>query len=409
MPLTRADCERLDEADLLGGLRESFAVPERLIYLDGNSLGIMPRQAANRAAMVLKEWEEHLVGGWNDAGWWDLPITLGDKIARLLGAAPGTMVVTDNTTSNLFKVINAAIARDASGDIVAATTSFPSDLYVAADIAARHGRRLRLVGRDAESLTELLEQPVAVVVIEHVDFRTGALADMKAVTSHIHDRGALVIWDLSHSAGVVPVELAACGADFAVGCTYKYLNGGPGSPAYVYVAPHLITEATQPIPGWLGHAEPFRMEPDYRPSSTIRRFLTGTPSIVAMRVLESSIDLFDGIDISAVRAKSAALTDLFIRLVDERSPEAEVVSPRQAAMRGSQVSLRHQDGRAITRDLIAAGVRGDFRAPDLLRFGFAPLYLRFTDVWDAVDVLATVLDQRSASASNAEDDWHAPT
>ncbi len=393
--LTRDDLLALDAADLLARHRAQFDVPDGLIYLDGNSLGAQPKSVPAAAGVVLDEWQNQLIGGWRQAGWWELPLVVGDKIGRIIGAGPGQVLACDTTTVNLYKTISAAVAlRPDRSVILSEEIGFPTDQYIVDSVAGRTGRTVRKVPR-GESATDYLDDSVAVAVLGQVDFRTAALLDIPTTTAAVHDAGALVLWDLSHSAGVIPISLDADDADFAVGCTYKYLNGGPGAPAYLYVNERILSATVQPLQGWLGHADPFLMTNEYEPAPGVRRFLTGTQPIVALRVLDASLDVYLDVDIAAVRAKGIHLTGLFIQLVDERCAGLglDLISPRPAELRGSQVSLRHPDAVPVYERLVANGVRGDFRSPDILRFGFAPLYVSYADVWDAVEVLQAVLEK----------------
>ena len=393
--LTRDDLLALDAEDLLAQYRTRFDLPDGVIYLDGNSLGAQPNSVPAAAGVVLDEWQSQLIGGWRGAGWWELPLAVGDKIGRIIGAAPAQVLACDTTTINLYKTISAAVAlRPDRSVILTEENGFPTDLYIVGSVAERTGRTVRSVPR-GESVIDHLDDSVAVAVLGQVDFRTAALLDIPSTTAAVHATGALVVWDLSHGAGVVPINLDAAAADFAVGCTYKYLNGGPGAPAYLYVNERILSETVQPLQGWLGHADPFLMTNEYEPALGVRRFLTGTQPIVSMRVLDASLDVYADLDIAAVRAKSTHLTDLFIQLIDERCTGLglDLISPRAAEARGSQVSLRHPDAVPVFERLVANGLRGDFRSPDILRFGFAPLYVSYADVWDAVDVMQTVLQQ----------------
>ena len=395
-PLPEEIAER-DRNDPLAGLRDRFHIPEGLIYLDGNSLGPAPLGVfAEIDRAVRKEWAHDLIASWNDAGWFALPLTLGARLAPLIGAQPDEVAVCDTVSINLHKVLHAALAlRPDRTAVVAEQAGFPTDLYIAAGLgAARPELSFRLEGRDGDRLEDLIDDGVAVVLVNHVDYRTGALRDMAALTALAHDKGALVIWDLCHSAGVMPVALGAAGADFAVGCTYKYLNGGPGAPAFVHAARRHHGHLRQPLTGWWSHAEPFAFSPDYVAAPGIRAMLTGTQPILSMRALVAALDAFEGVDLAAVRAKSVALTGLFIALVEERCQGHGLflACERDPARRGSQVSLRHRDGYAVVQALAARDVVGDFRAPDIMRFGFAPLYLRHADVWHAVETLRQVLE-----------------
>jgi kynureninase len=395
---TLHDCITLDAQDPLASLRQQFDLPEGVIYLDGNSLGAMPRSTAQRVQQVVQqEWGDGLIRSWNTAGWITLPQRVGDKIGRLVGAAPGELVVADSTSVNLYKVLNAAL-RIVRADapqrtrIVSERHNFPTDLYIAEGLAREMGLELVLV--EADEIAQQLDEHLAVLMLTQVNYRTGRLHDMAAVSQAAHDAGALVVWDLAHSAGALPVDLNGAGADFAVGCGYKYLNGGPGAPAFVWVNPRHAGRFWQPLSGWMGHAAPFEFSPGYRPGEGIARYRCGTPAVIAMSALECGVDTVLAADMAQIRGKSIALTELFIELVEARCAGhgLTLASPRAAAQRGSQVSFSHPDaGYPMMQALIARGVIGDFRAPDILRFGFTPLYTRYTDVWDAVEHLVQML------------------
>lgn len=391
--LTRADAAALDAKDTLASLRDRFSIPEGLVYLDGNSLGALPKGVPERVSRTVEqEWGHDLIRSWNTAGWSDLPLRLGAKLAPIVGAHEDEVLVADSTSANLFKlVVAAARLRPDRRVLVTEEGNFPTDGYIVESVASLLGLQTRWVppGRIEDGLAD----DVAVVVVTHVDYRTGRMHDMATVTDAVHRAGALMLWDLSHSAGAVQLDLAGCEVDLAVGCTYKYLNGGPGSPAFAYVARRLQDEIDQPLAGWWGHAQPFALERDYRPAPGIARLQAGTAPIVSLTALEASLQVWRDVDLAAVRAKSLGLTNLFIALVDDRlaTYDFEVVTPRRRDERGSQVSLRHPDAYPIMQALIARGVIGDFRAPDLDRFGFAPLYIRYLDVWDAVDHLVEVM------------------
>ena len=396
--LTRIDAEARDAADPLAPFRERFLMPEGLVYLDGNSLGALPSAAAERVARVVaREWGEGLVRSWNDAGWIDLPRRVGDKIARLVGAPPGSVVCADSTSVNVFKVLAAALAlRPERRTILSEEGNFPTDLYVAEGLVRLVGRghRLRLVPKG--ELLSALDADTAVLLLTHVDYRTGERHDLPALTRAAHGVGALAAWDLAHTAGAMPVDLAAADADFAVGCGYKYLCGGPGAPAFLFVAARLQERFDSPLSGWLGHAAPFAFESGYRPADGIGRALCGTPPILSMSSLDAALDLLLEADLSLVRAKSERVTSFFLEAVEQECGGAvRLVSPREAERRGSQVSFAHPDGYAVMRALAERGVLGDFRAPDFLRFGFAPLTVRFVDAWDAARALADVLSSRA--------------
>ncbi|PKQ01122.1 MAG: kynureninase [Alphaproteobacteria bacterium HGW-Alphaproteobacteria-13] len=394
--LDRAACEAMDAADVLAPLRERFVLPDGMIYLDGNSLGAMPRDAAARAQdVVTREWGVDLIKSWNSAGWFDLPVRLGDKLAPLIGAGEGEVVVCDSTSQNLFKVLSAAVAmRPDRRVLILEGSNFPTNNYIAQGVAAATGGRVEVRLCEKDEIADAIGEDTIAVAITHVHFKSGHVHDMAAITARAQAAGALAIWDLCHSAGAMPVDLNGAGADFAVGCTYKYLNGGPGSPAFLFAAKRHQGQARQPVTGWWGHAAPFAFEPGYRPQGDIRQFLIGTQPILSMALVEVGLDIHLSADMEAIRAKSMALTDLFVRLVEQRCAGHgfTLASPRDAAARGSQVSFAHADGYPIMRALIAAGVIGDFRAPDTVRFGFTPLYVRYADVWDAVDRLAAIMD-----------------
>lgn len=397
MTPTASDIAALDRDDPLAGFRERFVVPDGLIYLDGNSLGPAPVSVAgDLARVVAQEWSQDLIASWNGAGWFALPQTLGNWFAPMIGAAKDEVVFCDNVSINLFKCLHAALnMRPERTVVVAEQGGFPTDLYMVDGVQGqRAGMTLRLEGRDGDTLEALIDEDVAVVLINHVDYKSAVRRDMADLTQLAHDKGALVIWDLCHSAGVMPIDLNGCGSDFAVGCSYKYLNAGPGAPAFLHVAKRHHNVLRQPLTGWWSHAEPFAFSPDYERSPGIKAMLTGTQPILSMRAIVAALDALEGVDLSVVRAKSEALTDLFIALVDERCAGhgLELVTPRDAAIRGSHVSWRHEHGYAISQALVARGVVGDFRAPDIMRFGLAPLYLRYRNVADAVEHLRDILE-----------------
>ncbi len=349
------------------------------------------------ARMINDEWGNDLIRGWNAAGWYDLPIRLGDKIARLIGAQPGEVAAADLTSLNLFKVLAAALQHDPKRHVILSQTdNFPTDLYMAQGLIGLAGDH-ELVLKHADEIVGAIDDKTAVVMVSHVNYRTGALHDMAAITAQAHAHGALIIWDLAHSAGALPIRLTAAQADFAVGCGYKYLNGGPGAPAFVYVAERHHAALRQPLTGWMGHTEPFAFSAAYEPAVGIRRYLSGSPPILSMTALECGVDLFLTADLDTIRRKSLKLSELFIDLVEQRcaAHALELITPREPEKRGSRICLRHADGYPVMQALIAQGVIGDFRAPDILRFGFTPLYMRYCDVWDAVDRLAAILDAHS--------------
>ena len=407
MAITRNQCLELDRADPLASLRDLFALErvdaQNIVYLDGNSLGVLPKAAIGRIREVVEnEWGVGLIRSWTAAGWIDFSQRIGDKIARLIGAKSGEVIVADSTSVNLFKALSAAVAMTGGRRrILSERTNFPTDLYIAETFARDRGLELTLV--DQEAITSHLDDRVAVLMLTHASYRTGRMYDMATITRAAHDAGAIMIWDLCHSAGAVPVDLHAAGADLAVGCGYKYLNGGPGASAFIWVHPRHVARMDrehwrQPLSGWLGHAAPFDFSLAYEPASGMNRFICGTPPVVSMASLECGVDTLlaanDRCGMEAIRKKSIALTDMFIALIDERLSHHgfTVVTPRESAQRASQVSIAHaDDGYAIMQALIARGVIGDFRPPDILRFGFTPLYTRFVDAWDAIDRLSQVM------------------
>ncbi|MDA8290303.1 MAG: kynureninase [Actinomycetota bacterium] len=393
----RDEAEALDARDPVASARALFALPEGVLYLDGNSLGPPAAGAASRVeAAVRAEWGEGLVSSWNAAGWWEEPIRLGDRIARLVGAAPGQVAVCDSTSVNLYKVLASALRLAAGRRVVVAEREcFPTDRYMLEGLSSVPGAlHVRLVGHAPGDLVDGCDESVGAVLVNHVDYRTARRVDLGAVVARAHDVGALVVADVAHSAGAIEVALDDWGVDFAVGCTYKYLNGGPGSPAFVYVASRHLTAATQPLSGWHGHERPFAFTDRYAPAPGIRRFLCGSPPIVAYAALDAALDVWDSVDLRAVVAKGQDLVDLLLDLLDERCPELTVASPRARPERGSHVALRHEGAYDVVRALAARGVLADFREPDVVRVGLAPLYLRFVDVVDAVSVLRDVLDDR---------------
>lgn len=393
--MRREAFEALDRTDPLAALRDKFLLPPGVIYLDGNSLGALPRSTAARLARVIeKEWGEDLVTSWNRHDWIGMSQRVGDKIAQLIGVDAGEVVVTESTSINLFKVLAVALKmRPGRRVIVSETDNFPSDLYIAEGLTKLldHDYALRLV--PTVDLEQALDAGAAVLMLTQMNFRTGAMHDMAALTAAAHAAGALAIWDLSHSAGAVPVDLNGARADFAIGCGYKYLNGGPGAPAFLYAAARHHGQVPQPLYGWLGHADPFEFAPGYRPAKGIRQFVVSTPSILALAALEEGVDLLLQANLAQLRAKSQALTEAFITLVEARCAGLglSLATPRDATRRGSQVSFAHEQGHAVMQALIARGVIGDFRAPDLIRFGFSPLYSRHVDVWDAAEILRDIL------------------
>lgn len=401
---SRTHCQTLDAQDPLASLRDQFALPEGVIYLDGNSLGARPVAALVRAqAVIAEEWGNGLIRSWNSAGWADLSQRLGNRLAPLIGAGEAEVVITDTTSINLFKVLSAALSVQRQRQpqrkvIVSEASNFPTDLYIAEGLAGllQQGYSLRLVNSPDE-LPAAIDQDTAVVMITHVNYKTGYMHDMQALTALSHECGALAIWDLAHSAGAVPIDLHQAGADYAIGCTYKYLNGGPGSQAFVWVNPALVELVTQPLSGWFGHSRQFAMESNYVAGKGITRYLCGTQPITSLAMVECGLDIFAQTDMASLRRKSLALTDLFIELVQRRcaAHDLTLIAPLEHAKRGSHVSFEHPEGYAIVQALIARGVIGDYREPKIMRFGFTPLYTSFTEVWDAVEILGEILDEKS--------------
>ena len=389
----RTDCLAADAIDPLADRRAGFRLADGVRYLDGNSLGALQHTVAERVHEVVdREWGHGLIGSWNDAGWIELPRRIAARIAPLLGAEPDEVAVTDSTSANLFKALSAARRlRPDRNVLLTDDANFPTDLYVSRGLADLDDHlEVRIV--PTEEVAEHLDERVAVLTLTHVDYRTGRLHDARALSEQAHAVGAVTVWDLSHSTGALEVDLTDWGADLAVGCTYKYLNGGPGSPSYLYVSRRWHDTITNPLRGWFGHARPFAFAADYEPAPGANRFLDGTPPILSMAALDTALEVFDGVDVQTLAAKARALTATFVQLVDERCGDAvEVVTPRDPQRRGAHVSLRHPHADALTQALIARGVIGDHRPPDLARFGFAPLYVRHVDVWDAVTELADLL------------------
>lgn len=389
-----AEAEARDAADPLAGWRDRFTLPEGVIYLDGNSLGALP--VATRALMhdaVDRQWGEGLIRSWNDADWIGAPRRIGDKIAALIGAAPGEVIACDSVTVNLYKLMGAILAaRPGQGrTILTESGNFPTDLHVAAGIAAQHGLVLDACSREA--IADRIGPDVALIVLTHVHYKTGERFDMAAIQALADAHEVPLIWDLSHSTGAVPLNLAADAARFAVGCGYKYLNGGPGAPAFLYVAAEALEFLGSPIQGWMGHAAPFAMTDDYAPAPGIERFLAGTPPMLSLLALAAGVDLMLEADRDALWTKSQALFDFLGQLMAARCPELQPITPARADLRGSHASFAHPNAWPINRALIDAGVIGDFRAPDVLRLGLTPLYLGFADIWHAVDRLATIMGE----------------
>lgn len=376
--------------------RALFHLPEGVVYLDGNSLGPLPVAAQERVARMLRdEWGELLIRGWNSAGWFVQPRRVGDRIGRLIGAPEGTVVMGDTLSIKVYQALASALELNPKRRVVLSDSgNFPSDLYMAQGLLASFGDRYELRIVEPEAVEGAIDDRVAVLMLTEVDYRTGRLHDMKPLTAKAKSAGALTIWDLAHTAGALPVDLTAADADFAVGCTYKYLNGGPGAPAFIYVAPRHFETARPALSGWMGHAAPFAFDLDYRPGAGIERMRVGTPPVIALTALDAALDAWEGGSMADVRARSIELIDLFIHEVETRCPELELASPRDGTRRGSQVSFRHPEGYAIMQALIARGVIGDFRAPDSIRFGITPLYIGEVEIRKATAILEEIMGKR---------------
>ncbi len=392
---SRDNCLKLDVDDPLAFARARFRIPDGIVYLDGNSLGALPVTTAARVADVIgREWGGDLIRSWNKADWIGLPLRVGKRIAPLIGAGEDEVIAADSTSVNLFKLAAAALKHQSPRRVILTEReNFPTDQYVLQGLDSLLGSAVELRTVAREELLEALNEDVALLALTHIDYKTGAIHDMATISAAAHKVGALALWDLSHSAGAVELSLNRDGADLAIGCGYKYLNGGPGAPAYLFVARHLQEKLVQPLSGWMGHAAPFDFSDRYSPASGMLRFLSGTPVVIGMAAFEEGLKTFDGISMRDVQAKARALGDLFLSLVEEQCSDAGFIigCPRDSSKRGSQVCLRHSEGYAIMQALIAGGVIGDFRAPDVMRFGFAPLYTRYVDVFDAVAKLADIV------------------
>ena len=393
--MTLEEARQLDASDPLAFARNRFSLPEGMIYLDGNSLGALPKAAPGALAITVeRQWGEDLIASWNSHGWIDWPTRIAAKLAPIVGARPNQLLIADSTSVSLFKLLAAAArARRDRKTIVSQKANFPTDLYVAQGLAGMLGLELKAIRPD--EILDAIDEDTAVVTLTHVDYRSGAMHDMHAINEAAHSAGALTVWDLSHSAGAIPLDLDGSACDLAVGCGYKYLNGGPGAPAFIYVAERLQAELANPLQGWMGHAEPFAFVDDYQPGEGIVRFLTGTPSILAMSALEAGIDTFDGVAMADLSAKSRKLSQLFVDEVQRQcGGEVRLASPLDPAERGSHVVFAHPEGYAVMQALISRGVIGDFRAPDLMRFGFTPLYTTYSEVVGAAEILSDILTTR---------------
>ncbi|WP_170478894.1 kynureninase [Ruegeria arenilitoris] len=376
--------------------KAKFYLPHGMIYLDGNSLGPMPKGANARVnSMITDEWGQMLITGWNKAGWMGMPTGLGDRIGRLIGAEPGSVVVGDTLSIKVYQAVASALELRPDRKVVLSDSgNFPSDLYMADGLLRSLGPDYELRVVDPKVIAEHISDEVAVLLLTEVDYRTGRMHDMKTLTELAHSNGTVTVWDLAHSAGAIPVHLAECNADFAVGCTYKYLNGGPGAPAFIYVAPRLAEKVRPALSGWLGHEAPFAFDLDYRPGTGIERMRVGTPPVIQMAALASALDIWDTVDMTDVRSRSIELTELFIKRVEATCPDLELASPRDPNERGSQISFRFKEGYAAMQALIARGVIGDFRAPDIMRFGFTPLFIDTADVEQAVEIMSKIMKDK---------------
>ncbi|MGB0754050.1 MAG: kynureninase [Candidatus Pseudothioglobus sp.] len=400
-----ADLKHLDKQDPLSKYREEFFLPKNTIYFDGNSLGPVPTKTIkNLNKTINEEWGKDLINSWNKANWINLPQTLGDKIAPLLGAKSGEVVVVDSTSLNLFKVLTSALRLNKNRKkVVSESTNFPSDLYILEGVNGmlNNHYECQLIDDDI-NFEKYIDSSTAVVMLSHINYKTGRISDMKKITDYAHQQGALVVWDLSHSVGVIPMDLHNIGVDFAVGCTYKHLNGGPGAPGFLYVHSDLIAIVSQPLSGWLGHSDPFAFETKYTPANNINKFICGTPSILSYKAVESALDIFDEISLEQVREKSIQLSELFIKLIQQECGDFgfELFSPIDAALRGSQISYKHENAYPIMQSLISRGIIGDYREPNILRFGISPLYMRYEDVWSAIICLKNIMQSNEWDSSN---------
>ena len=376
--------------------KDQFFIPDKIIYLDGNSLGPLPKAATQRVQQTLnEEWGEMLITAWNKAGWFHQPSVLGDRIAPIIGAQPGTVVIGDTLSIKVYQALAAGIAmRPDRRVILSDSGNFPTDLYMAEGLIKTIGKSYELKIVEPADVVDHLDTGVAVMMLTQVDYRTGRLHDMNPLTKKAHACGAVAVWDLAHSAGALPVDVTGCNPEFAVGCTYKYLNAGPGSPAFIYTRPDLADKVEPALSGWMGHSKPFAFDTSYSPAQSIERMRVGTPSVLQMAALESALDIWEDVSIKTVRKRSIELSELFIDEVEKRCPELKLISPRNSEQRGSQVSFASEHGYAIVQALIADGVIGDFRAPDVMRFGFTPLYIDSSDVMNAVKILEKIINEK---------------
>jgi len=395
--LAREDFIKLDTLDLIKKVREEFALPKDVIYFDGNSLGPLPKNTIKSLELVIqREWGDGLIRSWNEENWINLPRNLGNQLAPLIGAKEGEVIVVDSTSINLFKVLSSALMLNKNRKvIVSEAANFPSDLYILEGVNNMFGESYErcLIDEGDDEIEKYIDSSTAVVVLSHINYKTGRITDLKKITTFAHEKGALVIWDISHSVGVLPMNLHDLGVDFAVGCTYKHLNGGPGAPGFLFVHSSLIEKVSQPLTGWLGHIKPFDFEVEYQPANDINKFICGTPPIIAYKAIESGLEIFKDLSIIEIREKSIKLSEMFIQLMQQECTEFgfTLFSPKNSEQRGSQISFLHENAYSIIQALISHGIIGDYREPNVMRFGISPLYMRFEDVWNAITCLREIM------------------
>ena len=395
--LTREDFIKLDTLDPIKKAREEFALPKDVIYFDGNSLGPLSKNTIKSLDSVIqREWGDGLVRSWNDENWINLPRNLGNQIAPLIGAKEGEVIVVDSTSVNLFKVLSSALMLNKNRKvIVSEAANFPSDLYILEGVNNMFGESYErcLIDEGDDEIEKYIDSSTAVVVLSHINYKTGRITDIKKITTFAHEKGALVVWDISHSVGILPMNLHDLGVDFAVGCTYKHLNGGPGAPGFLFVHSSLIEKVSQPLTGWLGHIKPFDFEVEYQPANDINKFICGTPPIIAYKAIESGLEIFKDLSIIEIRDKSIKLSEMFIQLMKQECTEFgfTLFSPKNSEQRGSQISFLHENAYSIIQALISHGIIGDYREPNVMRFGISPLYMRFEDVWNAITCLREIM------------------
>ena len=395
--LAREDFIKLDTLDLIKKVREEFALPKDVIYFDGNSLGPLPKNTIKSLELVIqREWGDGLIRSWNEENWINLPRNLGNQLAPLIGAKEGEVIVVDSTSINLFKVLSSALMLNKNRKvIVSEAANFPSDLYILEGVNNMFGESYErcLIDEGDDEIEKYIDSSTAVVVLSHINYKTGRITDLKKITTFAHEKGALVVWDISHSVGVLPMNLHDLGVDFAVGCTYKHLNGGPGAPGFLFVHISLIEKVSQPLTGWLGHIKPFDFEVEYQPANDINKFICGTPPIIAYKAIESGLEIFKDLSIIEIREKSIKLSEMFIQLMQQECTEFgfTLFSPKNSEQRGSQISFLHENAYSIIQALISHGIIGDYREPNVMRFGISPLYMRFEDVWNAITCLREIM------------------